>query len=586
MTPFAVLLALAIGGAVLAPFLYIVITWDHELVYTYGALPAPSDLGTKEFAWRCWLSSMTRTGWRKAILRSPCPRITLQCPFALLSTDFAKLTTSLGFQTLALEKLPFIFPQVATSSMLLQLLGNSNFPVSVRNLRVKALTITQLRPLDMRFRDKTQDKDDAKQPQDINCVMVLTEKRFLEKEVEFTVQTDLLDDQGTLWQSVMWLSVPYKQETLLVPLSNSGFQIDAVLEGRATEKPTSMTISCTSRNFAEFAEVAMTNLGSNRVDKTPLLWMLGQVTSILQREERVPVLPLMCSCSFDDEISTGVALNQSIRVESFTNSAEEKVKIVKFAVTSDKASVMHGLLRTVGWTFMQEQEGKEEQLLLLRIAKSSVASIVCGTHYLLLTVGADTIDSFYPEATSSSSSGRKMLGRLQRRAAHRRARHAFSAIRSASSARPIGTQPASVLAFADGASRGNPGKSGCGALLLDATTRHVIASGTSYLGENETNNSAEYKGLLLALRLARTHDVQHVHVHMDSELIVRQMQGVYRVKAPNLRVLHNECRRLCDELESVAFSHVRREENAEADRLANQAIDDYDKQKLEAAQDK
>uniref|UniRef100_K3X4X2 Uncharacterized protein n=1 Tax=Globisporangium ultimum (strain ATCC 200006 / CBS 805.95 / DAOM BR144) TaxID=431595 RepID=K3X4X2_GLOUD len=361
MTPLAVLLALVIGGTVLAPFIYIVVAWDHELVYTYGALPAPSDFGTKEFVWRCWLSSMTRMGWRKAILRSPCPRITLQCPFALLSTDFAKLTTSLGFQTLALEKLPFIFPQAAVSSMLLQLLGNSNFPVSVRNLRVKALTITQLRPLDMRFRDKMQVEGDAKQPQDINCVMVLTEKRFLEKEVEFTVQTDLFDDQGTLWQSVTWLSVPYKQETLLVPLSSSGFQIDAALEGRATETSTSTTISCTSRNFAEFAEVAMTNLGSNRVDKTPLLWMLGQVTSILQREDRVPALPLMCNCSFDDELSAGVALNQPIRVESSTSGAEDKLQVVKFAVTSAKASVMHGLLRTVGWTFTQEQDGMEEQ---------------------------------------------------------------------------------------------------------------------------------------------------------------------------------------------------------------------------------
>lgn len=123
---------------------------------------------------------MTRVGWRKTVLRSSCPRITLSCPFELISTDFAKFTTSLGFQTLALEKLPFVFPQIATSSMLLQLLGNSNFPTSVRDMRVKALTITQLRPLDMRFRDKatTQQDDDAQQPQEINvrlymCATVL-----------------------------------------------------------------------------------------------------------------------------------------------------------------------------------------------------------------------------------------------------------------------------------------------------------------------------------------------------------------------------------------------------------------------------
>lgn len=122
---------------------------------SYVALPAPADLGTKEFRWRCFLSAMTRRGWRTAILRSPCPRVTLQCPFALVSADFAQLTTSLGVPELALDRLPLVFPQVATSSLFLQLLGNSNFPASVRNLRIKALTICQLRPLDMRFHDAT-----------------------------------------------------------------------------------------------------------------------------------------------------------------------------------------------------------------------------------------------------------------------------------------------------------------------------------------------------------------------------------------------------------------------------------------------
>lgn len=121
---------------------------------SYAALPAPHDLGTREFVWRFWLSRLTRVGWRQRIGRSVCPRITLQSPFALLSTDFAKLASSMGFQSLALENLPFVFPQAATSGLLLQLLANSNFPTSVRSARVKALTITQLRPLDMRFRDQ------------------------------------------------------------------------------------------------------------------------------------------------------------------------------------------------------------------------------------------------------------------------------------------------------------------------------------------------------------------------------------------------------------------------------------------------
>lgn len=350
------------------------------LLRSCGALPAPSDLGTKEFAWRCWLSPLTRMGWRTAILRSPCPRVTLQCPFALLSTDFAHLTTSLGFETLALEKLPFVFPQIATSSMLLQLLGNSNFPTSVRNLRLKALTITQLRPLDMRFRDQ---QDSAAPPQDISvrvpivraalrarthtcprlcaqCVMVLTEKRFLEHEIEFTVQTDLLDEQGTLWQSVTWLAVPFTQKTLLVPLSQSGFRIDPALLARSQDAPLTKSIACNGRNLAEFSHVATPDIvGANVRDKTPVLWMLGQVSAVLQRENRVPALPLMCNVRLEDDAAS-VALGASLAVESCVSAADEKSQTVQFAVKSGQASVMHGLLRTVGWTFTTPDESPEQ----------------------------------------------------------------------------------------------------------------------------------------------------------------------------------------------------------------------------------
>ncbi|TYZ64441.1 hypothetical protein PybrP1_008309 [[Pythium] brassicae (nom. inval.)] len=164
------------------------------------------------------------------------------------------------------------------------------------------------------------------------------------------------------------------------------------------------------------------------------------------------------------------------------------------------------------------------------------------------------------------------------------ARRALSGLRPQPLAQD--SDDAVVLAFADGASRGNPGKSGCGALLMDAATKRVLAAQALYLGERDTNNSAEYQGLLLALRLARSHDVTRVHVHMDSELVVRQMTGVYRVKAPHLRGLYAECQQLCGAFERVTFSHVRREANADADRLANEAIDAHEQQqeKEESAQ--
>ncbi|KAH7491907.1 hypothetical protein PRIC1_002621 [Phytophthora ramorum] len=136
--------------------------------------------------------------------------------------------------------------------------------------------------------------------------------------------------------------------------------------------------------------------------------------------------------------------------------------------------------------------------------------------------------------------------------------------------------PNTVFAYADGASRGNPGRSGCGAVLVNPSTRQVLASDTKYVGDQETNNAAEYHGLLLALQLAQRHQVSHVHVHMDSQLIVRQMQGLYRVKAANLRSLHQQCKELSASLMQVTFSHVPREENSIADQLANEAIDEYD----------
>eukprot|EP00644_Phytophthora_capsici_P003641 jgi/Phyca11/126742/e_gw1.64.41.1 len=133
-----------------------------------------------------------------------------------------------------------------------------------------------------------------------------------------------------------------------------------------------------------------------------------------------------------------------------------------------------------------------------------------------------------------------------------------------------------VLAYADGASRGNPGRSGCGALLVDPSTGSVLASEVKYVGDHETNNVAEYHGLILALELAQRHQATHVHVHMDSQLIVRQMQGLYRVKAVNLRKLYQQCKDLSAALPHVTFSHVAREENCAADRLANDAIDGFD----------
>ncbi|KAI9914519.1 hypothetical protein PsorP6_007159 [Peronosclerospora sorghi] len=338
---------------------FVIITWEHDIGQTYAALPAPADLGTREFRWRCWLSPLTRRGWQTTILRSPCPRITLQCPFALVSADFAKLATSLSVPKLALDQLPFLFPQVAIGSLFLQLFGNSHFPASVRSMRLKALTVVQLRPLNMSF--PAQDGHIARAPE-LTCIMVLTEKRFLETELEFTVQTDLLDEEGTVWQSVTWFAIPFKQETLVVPLSVSLSGLDEDLQSRATTNLLVDTFACSKRNLTEFEEVSVvgvTGMHANKKDIVPLMWILARATVMLQQQDRVPQLPLMCNCMFEEDFDL-LPLQQKVRLQSWSSETEtpSQREVIKFTVDDDGVSAMTGLLRTVGWVYPgQEDEG-------------------------------------------------------------------------------------------------------------------------------------------------------------------------------------------------------------------------------------
>ena len=128
-----------------------------------------------------------------------------------------------------------------------------------------------------------------------------------------------------------------------------------------------------------------------------------------------------------------------------------------------------------------------------------------------------------------------------------------------------------LLAHIDGGARGNPGPAGYGVHVADGggATRAEIYG---YLGVT-TNNVAEYAALLALLEYARGCGAAALTVLSDSELLVRQMSGEYRVKDPRLRVLHAEARRLAAGLPRVEIRHVRREANREADALANRAMD-------------
>ncbi len=132
-----------------------------------------------------------------------------------------------------------------------------------------------------------------------------------------------------------------------------------------------------------------------------------------------------------------------------------------------------------------------------------------------------------------------------------------------------------LTAFTDGASRGNPGDAAIGIVVKDETGTTVL-SHHQYLGQT-TNNIAEYTALLECIRLVKESPVLHcteLSVHTDSELMARQMTGVYRVKDPGIKVLYDKVR---TSLASAGFlftiSHIPRSKNAEADKLANAAID-------------
>lgn len=128
-----------------------------------------------------------------------------------------------------------------------------------------------------------------------------------------------------------------------------------------------------------------------------------------------------------------------------------------------------------------------------------------------------------------------------------------------------------VVAYADGASRGNPGPSSFGAVVLDPDGTVLHETGQK-IGVG-TNNVAEYRGAIAALESALALGASEVELRMDSELIVRQLSGRYKVRNPKLIPLHNRMLALRERFERVVIAHVPRELNKHADRLANAALD-------------
>lgn len=126
--------------------------------------------------------------------------------------------------------------------------------------------------------------------------------------------------------------------------------------------------------------------------------------------------------------------------------------------------------------------------------------------------------------------------------------------------------------YADGGARGNPGPAGSGAVLYDEAGKE-IAGVKKFLGKT-TNNVAEYTAVIIGLEKAKSMGAKTIHVRLDSELVVKQMKGIYKVRQPHLQTLYARIHELCTDFTSIDFQHVRREMNVRADELANEAMDE------------
>ncbi len=128
-----------------------------------------------------------------------------------------------------------------------------------------------------------------------------------------------------------------------------------------------------------------------------------------------------------------------------------------------------------------------------------------------------------------------------------------------------------LIIFTDGGARGNPGPAGIGAVIYDSDKK-IIAEISEYLGET-TNNQAEYRALIAALKRATTLEAKEIECYLDSELVVKQLNREYKVKNKDLAPLFLEIHNLSLNFKNISYTHIPRERNKEADRLANEAMD-------------
>jgi len=128
-----------------------------------------------------------------------------------------------------------------------------------------------------------------------------------------------------------------------------------------------------------------------------------------------------------------------------------------------------------------------------------------------------------------------------------------------------------LVIYADGAARGNPGPAGIGVVIEDERGR-VLKELSQFVG-HKTNNQAEYMALIQGLEAAAEYQADAIQIRLDSELLVHQLKGEYKVKSPLLKPLRNKAQELLARYKVVGIEHIERQYNRAADRLANRAID-------------
>jgi ribonuclease HI len=171
------------------------------------------------------------------------------------------------------------------------------------------------------------------------------------------------------------------------------------------------------------------------------------------------------------------------------------------------------------------------------------------------------------ESMELSKADREARRRERTAAAAEAERQQVAAAAEALPARPLRTR-----LYCDGAARGNPGPAGAGAVIVNPAG-HIVAKVGKFLGE-ETNNVAEYMGLILGLKRAKAMGIKDLEVLADSELVVKQVNGEYAVKAEHLQPLHAEAVALYKSFDQIELRHIPREENDAADAMSNRAIDE------------